>query len=226
MPITRQDVVQGFLNGFDYPKYLGLGISTGDTFHALRASRKVAVDPAFRFDVAAAQSANPEAIYHAVESDAYFAEIAGDARFDVIYIDVRHVFENALRDMLNAIEHLAPSGVIVIDNIYPVSAAAALTDPSEFRRMREYLRIPSGARMGDVYKLAMFIDSFMPAWSFRCVADNHGQLILWRRKRPCGSIRTMSAIVSAGYDRAVLERETFCFKPYHEILIEVQQALA
>lgn len=38
--------------------------------------------------------------------------------------------------------------------------------------------------MGDVFRLVFFIQTFLPAFRYAAVADNHGQLVMWRGKRP------------------------------------------
>jgi hypothetical protein len=67
---TRSEVINGFLRLYQRPRYLEVGVSAGETFFAVSADRKVAVDPHFRFSVADAQGRQPEASFHAVPSDA------------------------------------------------------------------------------------------------------------------------------------------------------------
>ena len=88
MPLSRAEVVQGLLGRHSVPSYLEIGVSTGATFHAVKASRKVAVDPHFDFDLEAARASQPEAQYHEITSDEYFGRIAAPSdRFDVIFLD-------------------------------------------------------------------------------------------------------------------------------------------
>jgi hypothetical protein len=95
---TRDAVLQGLLALFAAPSYLEIGVSKGVTFHRIQARRKVAVDPRFRFDVAAARKENPSASYHEVPSDVYFGTIVDPGeRFDVIYLDGLHTAEQTLR---------------------------------------------------------------------------------------------------------------------------------
>jgi hypothetical protein len=222
MAVSRSDVLQGILNGFDEPNYLEIGVFDGEIFHDLRAASKVAVDPDFRFDVAAARAGNPGATYFAVGSDAYFLQHAGDAKFEVIYLDGLHVFEQMLRDLMNAMHHIAPTGVIIIDGVVPNAVAATLPDYSNFDRNGPSRR-PPAAQVGDAHKLVLFVDTFLPAWTFRCVAEDRGQLVMWPRKRPNGADRTIQEIGLAGQDRAIVERGSFRLAAFDEILIELQQ---
>ena len=74
--ISRSKVIQGFLHLFGDPRYLEIGVAAGVTFHAVRAGRKVAVDPKFRFDVNEALGVQQShASYHEMTSDAYFGAV-------------------------------------------------------------------------------------------------------------------------------------------------------
>jgi len=224
--VSRVDVIQAFLSLYDRPEYLEVGVCTGATFHALAADRKVAVDPAFRFDPGAAAADHPNCTYHAVESDTWFGTIAGrDERFDVIFLDGLHTFEQTLRDLINALTLIRPGGVIVIDDIMPSSYAASLPDLARFNRFREVAGVKRGTWMGDVYKLVFFIETFVQGYTFRCVAENHGQLVMWRAPRPSVPARTIAALAAIGYEDAVLERARFRFTPLAAIVAEVRAAL-
>jgi hypothetical protein len=78
---------------FAEPSNLEIGVNTGETFFAVDAVRKVAVDPRFQFDVDAAREREPRSEFFEVESDVYFGEfIRPDEIFDVIYLDGHHTF--------------------------------------------------------------------------------------------------------------------------------------
>ena len=102
--MERYQVLQGLLALFEAPAYLEVGVDKGETFHGLRAGSKIAVDPTFSFDVDAArqQADNQNCRYFNVTSDQFFQTEAPVHRFDVIYIDGLHTFEQTLRDFLNA----------------------------------------------------------------------------------------------------------------------------
>jgi hypothetical protein len=226
MPLSRARVVQGLLSLYAAPRYLEIGVSQGATFHSVKAARKVAVDPQFDFDVAAARSSQPEAHYHAVTSDEYFGRIAGPSeRFDVIFLDGLHTFEQTLRDFTNAIYVVAPNGVIVIDDITPDSHFAAIRDLTIFRTLRVRNIATSASWMGDVYRLAFFIETFFQQLSYRTVADNHGQLIVWRGRRPSVPERSVEAIARTTYEDVILQTEVFRLVPFAEIVTELRDHL-
>lgn len=223
-PISRSAVVQGFLNLFESPRYLEIGVLKGASFHAAKAARKVAVDPRFQFDVEAARAKNRNATYHEVRSDTYFGSIiTPDEQFDVVFLDGLHVFEQTLRDLLNSILYLAPGGVIVVDDILPDSNFAAMGDIKSFINLRKAGKVRTGVWMGDVYKVVYFIETFLQQFSYRGVQDNHGQLIFWRGRRETVPQRNMESIARTTYEAILLDTPTFRFAPYAEVLEEVKR---
>lgn len=222
--MDRNDVVQGVLDLFAVPHYLEIGVFEGKTFHGVKADRKVAVDPAFQFDHEAAAREHPECAYHEMPSDTYFGGVARGERFDVIYIDGLHTFEQTLRDLINALSVIGENGVIIIDDVFPDSFPAALPDYKEFRAVRKATGLKSKNWMGDVYKLVFFIETFFQSWTFGCITDNHGQLIMWQQPRSAVKERRVEQIGLAGYDRALIERDAFRFAPYDAILAKVRRA--
>lgn len=227
---TRHDVVQAALDLFDGPAYLEIGVFEGDTFHAARAGTKVAVDPAFRFDVDAARAdpSNAGARYHPLTSDDYFASAESAAAcFDVIFLDGLHHFDQTLRDLLNAIPRLKPGGVVIIDDVLPSSYGASLReleDAAKFRRMTEAPDAPK-AWMGDVYRLVFFIRDYLPAYRYATTADNHGMLLLWRGQRPHDvPPLTVEAIARQDYKDVVFRPRAYNFKPLSEIVASIRAA--
>lgn len=226
MRVSRARVLQSLLDLFPSPRYLEVGIARGITFHKVTAATKTAVDPRFRFDVDEAKAANGNASYHQLTSDAFFATCPIGQQFDVVYIDGLHTFEQTLRDLMNTLSHITAGSIIVIDDIFPSSFAASLPGRAEFEAVLLHTKEESRAWMGDVYKLVLFIDTFMQSWSFRCVADNHGQLVMWQAPRERVSERMVSDIGLAGYERAIVERESFSFAPFAEIIAEIRRSRA
>ena len=226
--VERSDVLQRLLDLFEQPRYLEVGVDEGLTFQALTAARKVAVDPRFRFTPAP----DAEAVsHHQVSSDDYFAAHCPPGEvFDVIYLDGLHTFEQTLRDLLNAVMRLAPDGIIVINDILPASYHASLPSVAEAFQVRDLLARTDPALagndswMGDVYKLAFFIETFMQQLTYATVADNHGQLVAWAAPRAAQGMapRSMKQVASLDFAATVTQRDVFRILPFAEILELIQ----
>lgn len=199
--ILRSEVVQTFLNHFDAPRYLEVGVAQGKTFFNVSAARKVAVDPVFKFDPAAQD--DPTAEFCQIPSDDWFHTQAVRPIFDVIYLDGLHTAEQTLRDLMNAVDRLEPNGVIIIDDVIPCDAAAALPDQDACYEIRDKQGNPSKAWMGDVFRLLYFIETFMPAWTVKVVEENHGQAVMWREPRATVMERSLVETAAKGFDDLV-----------------------
>ena len=221
--VPRWEVVQTLLGRFEDPRYLEVGVSKGTTFHQISAASKVAVDPVFKFDWETERrrrSADTE--YYQVTSDVYFGAIVDDdQQFDVIFLDGLHTFEQTLRDFTNALTHLAPRGVIVIDDVNPPTYHASLPDPSRYQRLRKHVKDDRRAWMGDVYKLVWFIDTFYQSMSYATVADNHGQAVVWRERRTSVVDRSTTEIGDLSFESFVLGADVLQRRPFAEIVADM-----
>ena len=228
--IDRSSVIQQVLNLFDQPSYLEIGVDYGQTFGALSAAHKTAVDPDFKF---LPPDTTTDVEFHRVTSDEYFARFCpAGRRFDVVYIDGLHIFEQVLRDLLNAALRLTAGGVIIIDDILPASYQSAMPQINEAFQVRDQLALdhPSlkndNTWMGDVYKLAFFIETFMQQLSYATVQENHGQLIVWQSVRPVEAIvrRSMRDVAMLEFADTVLRRSVFQIQPIADIMGDIRIA--
>jgi len=142
----RVAIVQAELERFPGPRYLEIGVKKGVLFLHVRARRKVGVDPlpaVPRWK----RLLHPNTLLRGrlvqATSDAYFARLPAEERFDVVFVDGDHLREQALRDVENALAHLSPSGVVLLHDCDPPSAAAASRDSSDSA---------GGPWCGDVWK--------------------------------------------------------------------------
>lgn len=224
--ISRPEVVQQVLDLYKRPSYLEIGVNAGETFHQVQARHKVAVDPLFVFDVDEARKANSNAVYHEIPSDEYFGTIiAPDTKFDVIYLDGLHTFEQTLRDLINALDHLTPNGVIVIDDVRPPSYLASLPDRENYFKVRTVTKVTDKSWMGDVYRLIWFIDTFFQNLSYRTIANNHGQAVVWRQRRESVTERRAVDVSALTFEEMILQLDTLRELPFSEIIEEVRAAV-
>ena len=76
--------------------YLEIGVYAGATFFAIDVARKVAVDAKLRFD--RSEHADPRASFFEMTSNDYFLGPGIGERFDLIFLDGLHTFEQTLID--------------------------------------------------------------------------------------------------------------------------------
>ena len=161
--------------------YLEIGVARGRTFNSLEFDRKVAVDPKFNFEVAEFQKEGVE--FHALPSDRYFTERNSSEKFDIIFLDGLHRFQQTFRDFCNSLACAHDRTVILIDDIYPIDVYSALPlqrDAFEFRRRAG---TESPAWHGDVFKVIFAIHDFFPMFRYVTLKGGNAQTLLWKSPR-------------------------------------------
>lgn len=218
--------MQSILGLYESPRYLEIGLFEGATFRKVEAPVKVGVDPDFAFDVDAARAEEPASVLHEVTSDEYFGAIVEpDARFDVVFLDGLHTFEQTLRDFTNATSFLATTGVIVIDDVTPISHMSAIRDERRFQALRGMLGVESGAWMGDVFRLVYFLDTFWQQFTFRTIEETDSQLVCWRSRREAVTERKVAEVAGMTFDDMMFDRECYHPAPFATILDEIRMAI-
>jgi hypothetical protein len=132
-------------------RYLEIGCDEDLVFRAVPARRKVGVDPA-RGGTAR------------LTSDAYFS--GSTETFDVIYIDGLHTYEQVRRDVVNALDRIAPGGWIVLHDMLPHDWIEAHSP-----------RITRNSWTGDVWKAAFDMRA-TEGLDFRIVLIDNGCLVI------------------------------------------------
>ncbi|WP_134767360.1 class I SAM-dependent methyltransferase [Nocardioides sp. 1609] len=225
-PVGRARVVNRLMAMYDEPRYLEIGVCSGRTFDRARAATKVAVDPAFEFDPSDPARVVAGTEYHQVTSDEYFGTVvAPDRQFDVIFLDGLHTVEQTLRDLTNALHHLQPRGVVVIDDVRPSSHLAAIPDRQLFFAVRNRLGTTAQDWMGDVFRLVLAIETFFQQLSYATVEDNHGQAIVWRKRRASVPDRALAAVGRWTFEELLLHEESLRLRPFAHILRELRSDL-
>jgi hypothetical protein len=152
IPYTRAALVNRLCAERPEGRYLEIGCAGDELFNAVMAADKVGVDPV-------------RGGTHRMTSDAYF-DANPDARFDVIFIDGLHLYDQVRRDLVNALAALNPGGWIALHDSFP----------------RDWLeehvpQIVSSGWTGDGWKVAFELLE-TEGVDFRLVAIDHGVVVV------------------------------------------------
>ncbi|MBG0792004.1 class I SAM-dependent methyltransferase [Methylocystis sp. H62] len=223
--MKRADVIQELIGLIGAKSYLEIGVNRGETFHAVQCGRKVAVDPNFLFDVQQAEQRNKNAVYQQTTSDRFFEKSPKGETFDVIFLDGLHTYDQTLRDLLNAVTKVNAEGIIIIDDVLPSSYAASLPDLTLAERVKAITGEKDMSWMGDVYRLVYFIESFLQLYSYATVAENHGQLVMWRAGRNADDVGKMTSleVAQAEFYKIVTYRDPLILQPFATILSRIKE---
>jgi hypothetical protein len=230
--LKRHEVIQSFIDLFEKPTYLEIGVDHGQTFNSIRARRKTGVDPKFKFETRNSITGNTLVEFVEATSDAFFATRPTQDKFNVVFIDGLHRFEQVLRDLLNAMVRLDEKGVIIIDDVIPASYHASLPDLAECFAVRDHFAVHqpnlrgNATWMGDVYRLVFFINNFLQAYSFACVQESLGQLVMWRQPRSAATVGqlTYDEVGRIDFRHTITQRQIYNTKPIAEIVQLVKAA--
>jgi hypothetical protein len=163
----------------DLRSYLEIGVCEGDTFRLIEIADRTGVDPEFRFDPDSLRNQNTRLCAEA--SDIYFSSLSLAVKYDVIFIDGLHTFEQVSRDFSNSILHTHDQSVIVLDDTFPNDVYSSLPDPKDTSRFRQMVANESRAWHGDVFKIVFYINDFWPSLSYRTIdAGGNPQTLVWR----------------------------------------------
>lgn len=100
----RQAVVRRLIAATGARSYLEIGCAENLLFDTVEAARKVGVDPV-------------QGGTRRMTSDAFFA--GNRERFDVVFIDGLHLYDQVRRDVANALAVVPASGWIALHDMYP-----------------------------------------------------------------------------------------------------------
>lgn len=171
--------VNTLLAGNADARYLEIGLDRGYTFEDVEAAHRWGVDPQPQFVVGDLPSGTQ---VFAMTSDAFFEALTPDARFDLVFVDGLHVFRQAYRDVVHALRHIAPTGIVLVDDVVPIDEVSALPDLDESLRERRRRGWQGTPWHGDVYRLVPVLRDHHPELEFRTIVGGRNeQLVVWRR---------------------------------------------
>ena len=146
--------------------YLEIGVDEGVSL-ACATGPAIGVDPRPELQLSVALPSTARIV--ASSSDAFFADHASQLLQpapELAFIDGMHLFEFALRDLIHTEQHMAPWGLVVIDDIYPCH-------PAQARRRRR-----TGSWTGDVWKLLPLLREHRPDLTLLCLNAHTTGLLL------------------------------------------------
>ena len=106
--IFRWDLIQFLINKYDYSTYLEIGCDKNQSFSKIKISHKVGVDPISGGTIRKT-------------SDEFFK--SNKEKFDIIFIDGLHHYEQVIVDINNALNVLNDNGHILVHDCLPRTIA-------------------------------------------------------------------------------------------------------
>ncbi len=113
--MNRTDVINGLVKKYNYKSYLEIGIKNpGSNFNLILAESKDGVDPNWKSNLLSGNK-------FVMTSDDFFNQVDRDKRYDLIFIDGLHHFEQIDKDIVNSLKHLNDNGTVVMHDCNPTT---------------------------------------------------------------------------------------------------------
>ena len=106
--IFRWDLIQHIINKYNYTSYLEIGCDKDQSFSRIKINKKIGVDPISGGTIRDT-------------SDNFF--INNKDKFDIIFIDGLHHYEQVIKDIYNSLDILNDNGHILIHDCLPRTIA-------------------------------------------------------------------------------------------------------
>ena len=100
----RYDIINKIIIKRNYTSYLEIGCFKDETFNQINIKKKIGVDPVSGGNLR-------------MTSDKFFIE--NKEKFDLIFIDGLHVYEQVIKDIFNSIKILKENGIILVHDCLP-----------------------------------------------------------------------------------------------------------
>jgi hypothetical protein len=191
--MNRIEVLRLLAGRYRARSYLEIGVKEGLTFFQVRVPRKIGVDPVLLIDLKARLRAarrylpNARSLLVEEASDDFFAHRAprlfSRRGIDLVFVDGKHTYEQALRDVRNALAHLSEQGVIVVHDTNPATPAEAWRAESWEDAQASRRPGSNQAWCGDVWKALIHLRSELPGIGVRTVHSDHGVTVINPRIR-------------------------------------------
>ena len=152
---TRLDIIEHFIKRNNYKSYLEIGCCKNEVFSKIKI-KKVGVDPNSGGTVR-------------LTSDDFFK--TNKEKFDLVFIDGLHVYDQVKQDIINSLEVLNNNGVILIHDCLPEKI------------WEQNVPRMNGAWSGDVWKVIPFFRSKSNIDVYTCVADRGIGIIFKRHNK-------------------------------------------
>lgn len=180
--------------------YLEIGVSKGATFIHVNVPERTGVDPRYQFDTSPFTDEHTN--FFDGTSDEFFAQVPAGTKFDLIFIDGLHTFEQTYRDLCSALSLSHPATVILIDDTLPSDVYSAIPDPSRALGHRARTGSDNTAWHGDTYKVVYAIHDFHLGLDYRTIiGSGNPQTLVWQAsniRRP-PAVASMEALTRLSY---------------------------
>jgi hypothetical protein len=187
--------INALLQGNRDVNYLEIGIEKGLTIEAVSATWKWGVDPNPRFLLNEQQ---PGVRLAVMESDVFFSSLSQGVAFDMVFVDGLHTFQQAYRDLMNALLQGSPDVIVLLDDTVPSDEWSAIPDMEASLAARSRRGFKGKPWHGDVYKVLLVLRDHHPELKYTTICGSgNEQTLVWRDEIGSTSLSVTEEALSA-----------------------------
>ena len=161
--MQRDEIINSLIEKFGFKRYLEIGIGDGLNYQRIECEYKTNVDPFF--DKRSGQTDHFLPI-NMMTSDEFFA--SNKEKFDIIFVDGLHTFEQTLTDIMNSLECLNEGGIVIAHDMLP---------PTEWHQ-RDSNEKEGGEWNGTCWKAVAYLRTTNPNLTIHTVDSDWGTAII------------------------------------------------
>lgn len=162
--LNKHDVIQLIINTNKFERYLEIGTANLGCFNRTECKYKVGCDPR-----TSPENSEYRKLY-SITSDEFFKMNA--ERYQIVFIDGLHHYEQLVMDILNSWNVLEPGGFIVSHDCMPMNESTAGRSPTS----------PQAAWNGDCYKAIIWFRDTFPSIPCFVISEDHGLGLIYKNK--------------------------------------------
>lgn len=167
MIMDRKDIINLLIKKYNLKKYLEIGIGDGYNFKSIICDFKTNVDPFL--DNRSGQSDTFPPI-NRMTSDDFFR--ISDDKFDIVFVDGLHTFDQTLLDINNSLNCLNDGGFVIAHDMLP---------PSEWHQ-RDSNELEGGEWNGTCWKAVAYLRTTNPNLDIKTIDTDWGVSIIRKEK--------------------------------------------
>ena len=169
--MRRYNIINLLIKKYNFKSYLEIGYQNGICYDKIRVRRKNAVDPY--------PNIKKDHTLKVMTSDNFFK--ANIKKYDIIFIDGLHTYEQVKKDFENSLDALSSKGIIVFHDMSPEDTEYnGKIIPGEVRSKSFN---EGGKWNGDCYKLAIDMYNGDYDYYYETVDSDQGCMILYPYKK-------------------------------------------
>jgi hypothetical protein len=128
--MNRVHIIQNLIDRYNFQSYLEIGVASGWTYRRINCPIKRGMDPELSVEL--------EGV---VQKTSHSFFMTNKDKFDIVFIDGLHLYEQVAQDIVNSLNSLNLGGFIIVHDCYPIKEEYA-----------NRIKPKEGPWNGDVYK--------------------------------------------------------------------------